>query len=234
MPTSTVFLAPFPNPSLTWGRWEFLPSLLSTNWTPPWICPRDSTGAMFIPGHQLFPRLWPFLLTLHLWMTPPSIWWLSLFHRILCPLSVFPASSLIQPSLTNELWNPLWAFLFSLPLLQFGNWFWSSCLVIRYVLCFSLILHSTASRMIFLKQRCAANFWSFSLFWVWGWNLLAWHLGAFEISIFVWLFSPPFLLLLNCLYSSNTRIYSYIYRYFSCTSEFPYCFLRRHSILCPV
>ena len=159
---STLSLELFPNPSPTPSRWEFLPSLPDTNRIPPWVCPRDSSHVLCsMPNHQLFPCLVPFLLLPYPWITPPCIQWLNPCHHILCHLSIFPASSLIQPSLTDELGNALWTFLFSSSLFQFRNWFWSNRLLIHCVLCFSLLLHSANSRVIFLKYRFAAHFWSF-------------------------------------------------------------------------
>ena len=144
-------------------------------------------------------------------MPLPSNQWLNLCHHMLCHLN----HPCLIPRPTTSHWRTLKCFenfLFSSSLFQFWNWFWSNSLL-HCVLRFYLILHSTTSRLIFLKYGFAANFWSFLQSWVWGWILLARHSGAFEIRFSIWLFFP-LLLLLNCLYSSNARIYSCIYIFF--------------------
>ena len=66
---SEAFPTCFPTP----GRWEFLPSCPATNWTPLWVCPRDSShGLCSTPSRQLLPCLLPFLLPhIHECLYPP-------------------------------------------------------------------------------------------------------------------------------------------------------------------
>lgn len=189
-------------------------SILSSNQLDPSVglSQRQLTWLCLAPSGQLLPCLLPLSASPHPRMPLPSNQWLNLCHHMLCHLN----RPCLIPRPTTSHWWTLKCFenLFTHHHCSaFWNWFWSNSFSF-----FTAFFVSTPSSTL---PPLGCYFWNMDLLPTFDhscsleyevescWHGILGHLNCFSIWPFF-----PLPLLLNCLYSSNARIYSCIYIFF--------------------